>query len=35
MNGFGVYSFNNGSVYEGQFFDGEIQGEGKLVYDAI
>jgi hypothetical protein len=34
MYGFGVYNFSNGSIYEGDFFDGEIQGRGKLIYVA-
>ena len=34
MCNFGVYNFSNGSIYEGEFFDGEIQGRGKLLYVA-
>ena len=34
MSGHGVYIFNNGSRYEGEFLNGEFHGEGKLHYQA-
>lgn len=31
MTGQGIYKFSNGSLYEGQFLNGQFHGKGKLV----
>lgn len=31
MCGHGIYKFKNGSLYEGEFYDNQFQGRGKLV----
>jgi len=32
FDGYGIYVWNNGSVYDGEFKQGVMQGEGDLDY---
>jgi len=31
MNGYGIYSWNDGSMFEGNFVDGKPNGQGKIT----
>jgi len=35
MEGYGKYTFSNGTVYSGQFLDGEFHGEGTLQFPEM
>ena len=35
FTGYGVYVFQNGDKYEGQFVKGHFHGEGKLLYPNV